>query len=154
MDELNLMHLHHEYIPVEREQLFYADAPAFTSAPRLGFASISTANTGRDGTGTIADIVTGVAAGTIISEIVLKATGDPADSIVTIFVHDGTSYRLYDEFDLGDPAAASTTVSGFRISRTYDNLILPSSSFKLSGAITVALTAGAINAFAHGGDLT
>lgn len=129
-----------------------ASTPSFTATPRLGFASVSTANTARDGTGTIADILTGASTGTKIEEVVLKATGDPADSIVTLFVHDGTAYRLYDEFDLADPAAASNTVTGFRIARTYDNLVLPSTSFKLAAAITVALTAGVINVFAHGGD--
>lgn len=131
-----------------------ATQPAFASTPRLGYGSVSTANTARDGTGTIVDVLTGVAAGTRIFEIVLKATGDPADSVVTIFIHDGTSYRLYDEFDLADPAAASTTVTGYRISRKYDNLVLPSSSHKLAAAITVALTSGVINVFAHGADLT
>ena len=29
-----------------------------------------------------------------------KATGDPADSVVTLFLHNGTSYFLFDEFDL------------------------------------------------------
>lgn len=131
-----------------------ADTPKFASTPRIGFGSVSTANTNRDGTGTIVDIITGVAAGTRIEEIVLKATGDPADSIVTIFLHDGTAYRLFDEFDLNDPAAASATVTGYRISRTYDNLVLPSASWKLAAAITAALTAGAINVFALGADLT
>jgi hypothetical protein len=131
-----------------------ASSPAFASTPRLGFGSVTAANTNRDGTGTIVDILTGVAAGTRVDEIVLKATGDPADSIVTIFIHDGTSYRLFDEIDLGDPAAASTTVTGYRVSKTYENLILPSTSHKLAAAITVALTSGAINVFAHGGDLT
>jgi hypothetical protein len=131
-----------------------ASAPAFASTPRLGVAAVSTANTNRDGTGTIVDILTGVAAGTRIDEIVLKATGDPADSVVTIFVHNGTSYFLFDEIDLGDPAAASTTVAGYRISKTYENLVLPTASFKLAAAITVALTAGVINVFALGADLT
>ena len=129
-----------------------ASTPAFTGTPRLGFGSVTAANTNRDGTGTIVDILTGVAAGTKVTEIVLKATGDPADSVVTIFIHDGTSYRLYDEIDLGDQAAASTTVVGYRTRKTYENLILPSASYKLAAAITVALTSGAINVFAHGGD--
>lgn len=129
-----------------------AASPEFITTPRIGWASVSTANTARDGSGTIADILTGAASGTKINEIVLKATGDPADSIVTVFIHDGTGYRLFDEFDLGDPAAASTTVTGHRVSRTYDNLVLPSASYKLAAAITVALTSGVINAFAFGGD--
>lgn len=126
--------------------------PSFTTTPRLGFGSVSTANTNRDGTGTIVDILTGAASGTKVTSIVLKATGDPADSVVTLFIHDGTSYRLYDEIDLGDPAAASTTVTGYRSQKHYGDLILPSASYKLAAAITVALSSGAINVFAHGGD--
>ena len=128
-----------------------AAAPTFTDLARIGFASVTAANTARDGTGTIADILTSGADGTRIEEVVLKATGDPADSVVTLFIHDGSAYRLFDEFDLADPAAASTTVAGYRISRTYDNLVLPT-GFKLAAAITVALTSGAINVFALGGD--
>lgn len=131
-----------------------ASTPAFASTARIGFGSVSTANTNRDGTGTIVDILTGVTAGTRIDRLVLQATGDPADSVVTLFIHDGTSYRLFDEVDLGNPAAASTTVSGYRFEKAYNNLVLPSSSFKFAAAITVALTSGAINAFAFGADLT
>lgn len=131
-----------------------SSSPTFSSTPRLGFGSVSTANTARDGTGTIVDILTGVAAGTKVFEVVVKATGDPADSVLTLFIHDGTSYRLFDEVDLGDPAAASTTVTGYRFSVQYANLILPSTSHKLAAAVTVALTSGALNVFAHAADLT
>ena len=129
-----------------------ASTPNFTGTPRIGVASVSTANTNRDGTGTIVDIITGVAAGTKINEVVIKSTGNPADSIVTLFVYDGTTSWLFDEVDLGDPAAASATVTGYRINVFYDNLILPSSSHKLQAAITVAPTAGVVNVFALGGD--
>lgn len=128
--------------------------PAFAVVPRLGVAAVSTANTNRDGTGTIVDIIQGVAAGTKVSELVFEATGDPADSTVTIFVHNGTSFFLYDEIDLGNPAAASTTVSANRVSRRYDNLVLASATMKIGCAITVALTSGVINVFAFGADLT
>lgn len=129
-----------------------ASTPTFANTPRLGFGAVSTANTNRDGTGTIVDIATGVSAGTRIDRIVLKATGDPADSVVNIFLHDGTAYRLYDAFDLGDPTAASTTVDGYRAERAYTDLVLPSASWKLAASITVVLTAGVMNVFAHGAD--
>src|SRR4051794_13908459 len=131
-----------------------AAAPVFATTPRIGFASVTTANSNRDGTGTIVDALTGVAAGTRIERVVLQATGNPADSIVTMFLYNGTTYLLYDEFDLGDPAAASATVSGARVSKPYPDLVLPSISWKVSFAITVALTAGAMNCFVHGADLT
>lgn len=129
-----------------------ASTPNFTGTPRVGVASVSTANTNRDGTGTIVDIITGVAAGTKINEVVIKATGNPADSIVTLFIYDGTTSWLFDEIDLGDPAAGSATVTAFRTSVQYSNLILPSSSHKLQAAITAAPTAGVVNVIALGGN--
>lgn len=131
-----------------------ATAPLFASTPRAAAVSVSTANTNRDGTGTIVDILTGVAAGTRIERLVVKATIDPADSIVTIFLYNGTSYFLFDEFDLGNPATGSTTVESYRMERAYRDLVLPSASWKIAAAITVALTSGTITVFAFGGDLT
>lgn len=129
-----------------------ANAPVFTDTPKIGVASVSTANTNRDGTGTIATVLTAGADGTVVEEIVAKSTGDPADSIVTIFLHDGTNFWLYDEIDLGNPAAASATAEGYRASRTYEDLVLPT-GWSIRAAITAAPTAGVVNVFAFGGDL-
>lgn len=131
-----------------------ATQPSFAIVPRAAVAAVSAANAARDGTGTIVDIMVGVAAGTKINEIAVQTTGDPADSILTLFLHNGTAYFLFDEIDLNNPAAASATVSGYRTSRRYENLVLPSASWKLAAAITVALTAGVMNVFAFGADLT
>ena len=125
--------------------------PEFIATPKIGAAAVSTANTNRDGTGTIATVFTAGASGSKIEEIVVKATGDPADSVVTLFLHDGTDYWLFDEVDLGNPAAASATVTGHRVSTLYENLVLPS-GWSLRAAITAALTAGVINVIALGGD--
>ncbi len=128
-----------------------AASPAFAATPRIGVAAVSTANTARDGTGTVPTVFTAGSSGSIISEIVLQATGDPADSTVTLFVHDGSNFFLFDDLDIGNPAAASTTVGAFRFNKTYDNLLLPN-GYSLRAAITVALTSGVINVFALGGD--
>lgn len=128
-----------------------ASSPIFVATPNYGVASVSTANTNRDGTGTIVDAWTAGASGGKVERVVIKAAGDPADSIVTMFIYDGSAYRLYDEFDLGDPAAASTTVTGYRSDRAYADLVLESGQ-KVAFAITVALTAGTILAHVHGGD--
>jgi hypothetical protein len=129
-----------------------ASAPAFTATPRLAVAAVTTANTGRDGTGTIATVITGVAAGTRIDRIRIVATADPADSIVNLFLHDGTTAWFFDSFDIGNPAAASTTVDPFMAEKTYANLILPSASWSVRASITVTLTSGQINCYAFGGD--
>lgn len=130
-----------------------ASTPNFASTPRLGFASVTVANTNRDGTGTIVTALTGVAAGTLIRRVILQTTGDPADSIITMFLNDGTA-RLFDEFDLGNPVAASTTTPGFHTERFYPELVLPSASWSVGFAITVALTAGAMNCWVVAADLT
>jgi hypothetical protein len=83
---------------------------------------------------------------------VIKSTGDPADSIVTLFVNDGTTNWLFDEIDLGNPAAGSATVTAYRTNALYDNLILPNASWKLRAAVTAAPTSGVLNVFALGGD--
>jgi hypothetical protein len=130
----------------------------FASAPKILAASVSAANTARDGTGTIVGLV-GVGwsaaptAGTKVTSVTVVATADPADSIVNLFIDDGTTAWFFDSFDLGNPAAASTTVEPFRVSKTYADLVLPS-GYRLEASITVALTAGVVNVFAMAGDLT
>ena len=129
-----------------------ASAPVFAVTPRIMVAAVSTANTARDGTGTIATIGTAGASGTKIERIVVKATADPADGLVIIWLHDGTNYWLFDEFDTGDPAAGSSTVAAFREERAYSDLVLPA-SWSLRASNTVALTAGTFSVMAFGADL-
>lgn len=130
-----------------------AVSPAFAVTPRIAVGSVSTTNTNRDGTGTIVTIITGASTGTRINEIVIKSTSDPADSIVTLFLYDGTTAWLFDEIDLGNPAAGSATVTTYRTSVTYTNLVLPNTSWSVRAAVTAAPTAGVLNVFALAADL-
>lgn len=134
-----------------------SSSPAFGVTLRNGRCVIGTAETTTDKTGAtttnIKDIITGVANGTQIYEVVVQADGDPADSIVLIFLHNGTDYRLYDEVDIGNPAAGSATTPAYRESRKYENLYLPSGSWKIAAGLTAATTAGNVNVWAHGADL-
>jgi hypothetical protein len=130
-----------------------ATNPSFIATPRIGVGSVSVANTARDGTGTLVDVITGAASGTRILEVVLKATDDPADCTLTLFLNDGTTAHIFDEIDLGNPPPGSTTVNSYRSTVTYSNLVLPSASWKLQAAITVAPTGGTVKVIALGGDL-
>lgn len=123
----------------------------------MGRAVLSAATTDKTGATTtnIVDILTGVAAGTEVTEVVVKADGDPADCVVLIFVHNGTDYRLYDEIDVGNPAAGSATVAAYGPdSRFYTGLFLPGTGWKVAAAVTAVPTAGNVNVWASGGDLT
>ena len=127
-----------------------ADA-VFLGTPRTAVASVSTANTNRDGTGTIATVWSTTGTASRIAEVRIVATGDPADSIVNLFIHDGSTAWLFDSFDIGNPTAASNTVEGYKAGASYTNLFLPN-GYSLRASITVALTSGVVNVFAHGGD--
>lgn len=127
-----------------------AATPSFATAPRIGMAQVSVANSNRDGTtGTYADVITGGSSGTKISEIVTEATVTTTAGTVRLFLTDGTTTRLFDEI-----AIAAVTVSGStranRVSTLYANLVLPNASWRIRASTE---NAQAINVFALGADL-
>jgi hypothetical protein len=107
-----------------------ATNPSFAATPRLASVNIATANTNRDGTGTVATLITGVSAGTRVSEIVIKARATTTAGQVRVFLHDGTTFYFFDEIAVA-AATVSASVQGVRVSATYNNLILPSSSWSI-----------------------
>lgn len=126
-----------------------ATQPAFAVTPRIGIGQVSTANTNRDGTGTVPTVLTGVSAGTRINEIVVEATATTTAGMVRLYLNDGTNTRLFDEFPV--PAqTASNFAQTYRASKTYDNLVLPSASWSLRASTHNAET---FNVFALGADL-
>jgi hypothetical protein len=128
-----------------------ATSPAFAATPNNGAASLSTANTNRDGTGTIATVWTAGANGGKVEELVVKADGDPADCTIVWYLYDGATYYVFDEWDIGNPAAPSATVASYREVRAYRNLVLKS-GWSLRASITAAPTSGHVIAHAFGGD--
>ncbi|WP_126146880.1 hypothetical protein [Synechococcus elongatus] len=130
-----------------------ASSPEFVKYPVIGFAELTTANTSRDGTGAIADLVTGVAGGTRIIEIRAKATGTISSGcLINIFWWTGTGWRLFDDLALSQrtPSNAATSASSIA---TYRNLLIPKPANKLGVSITVTPASGSVNVFALGGDL-
>lgn len=130
-----------------------AASPAFISAPRIGRCSLSTANTATDGTGTITDLITGVAAGTRVLSINVQGTATTVAALVNIFLYDGTNYDLFDQFTIS-ATTGSNTVKGYRLVTAYTDLVLPTATWKLGATISVAPTTGTVRVSAFGGDLT
>lgn len=126
-----------------------ADSPAFAVTPRIGAVNIATANTNRDGTGTIATLITGASTGTRIAEIVCQARVTTTAGMVRIFLYDGSTYRFWDEVAIA-AATVSATVKGTRVSTLYNNLILPSASWSL---VVATHNAESIDVIALGADL-
>ncbi len=71
-------------------------APKYPQSFQTASAHISTANTARDGSGTITTLITGIAAGTAVQRLRLAATGATTDNVIRLWKNDG-SYRLLDE---------------------------------------------------------
>jgi hypothetical protein len=130
-----------------------AASPAFISVPRIGRCSLSAANTATDGTGTITDLITGVAAGTRVLSINVQGTVQTVASLVNIFLFDGTNWDLFDQVTI-TATTGSTTVKGYRLVTAYTDLVLPTASWKLGATLTVVPTSGTVRVAAFGGDLT
>lgn len=108
-----------------------AAEPAFAATPRIGTVNIATANPNRDGTGTIATLITSGTAGTRVTEIVCKARGVTTAGMVRVFLHDGTNFFLFDEISIAAVATPGASTATTRTRNNYDNLILPSASWSL-----------------------
>jgi hypothetical protein len=124
--------------------------PAFASTSRTGSVQVATANTNRDGTGTVVDVLTGVAAGTKVFEVVVQATGTTTAGMVRLYYFDGTNTRLLDEVPV-TAVTPSASAAAFRARRVYDNLIIAGSTHKLQASTHNAET---FNVIASAGDLT
>jgi hypothetical protein len=60
----------------------------------------------------------------------VKAKATTTAGQVRVFLHDGTTFFLFDEIAVA-AATVSASVQGVRASATYNNLILPSSSWSV-----------------------
>ena len=74
-----------------------ANAPQYAATPRCAIGQISTANTNRDGTGTLGTVFSAGASGSRIDAIDLKATGTTTAGMIRLFIHDGANARLLTE---------------------------------------------------------
>lgn len=116
-----------------------ASSPAFATTPRIGAVSVATADSSYTAPTNVGTLITGVAAGTRISEIVVKCAATSAAAIVRIFLYDGTTYWLFDEVTVA-AATGSSTVQQTRVSTVYNNLILPSTSWSVRVTTSVSQT--------------
>lgn len=129
-----------------------ASNPNFTAAPRVGHARIATANAGRDGSGTLGELLAGVAAGTRIDRVQVRATGTTTAGMIRLFYFDGTNYRLLGEIIVAaiTPGAAVKAWEGELV--RADGLplaLLPGTAHKLFASTN---NAEQFDVLAFGGD--
>lgn len=125
--------------------------PIFTLTPQIGRARISTANTNRDGTGTLADVITAGASGTRIGRIKITATGTTTAGMVRLFIFDGTNTRLWQEVPVSaiTPSGTVQAFSQTLVSTDSDPLLVLPPNYVLRASTHNAET---FDVIAHAGD--
>lgn len=126
-----------------------ADAPQFAARPYGDGTTIDTANTARDGTGTIGTICLAGENGGRVEAVRVKATGTTTAGMIRIFKHSGGKWRL-----IGEVQVAAITVSAS--TKSFGDTWVP-----VGGYLTLAKNerlgasthnAETFNVFVEGGD--
>ena len=123
--------------------------PQFAVTPRIGAVSIATADSSYTAPTNVGTLITGVASGTRVSEIVVKCAATSTAAIIRVFLYDGTTYWLFDEITVA-AATGSATVQQSRVSITYNNLVLPTANWSVRVTTSVSQ---ATHVTAFGADL-
>ena len=111
-------------------------APSFAVAPRsVDTGTFSTANTNRDGTGTIATMCAGATAGTKVNSVTITATATTTAGMIRVYVSTdtGTTWRLIKEVPVSANTPSATVqawTSGILPAddRTLPSIVLTGSS--------------------------
>lgn len=119
-------------------------AATMALADKLITPNVATLTTG----GTVVTVCTAGALGAIVPRVRIKATVDAADSIVALYVNDGTTDHLYSERDIGNPATGSTTVAAYEEEIQMDIFLPP--NHVLRASVSVTPISGSIKVFAVG----
>lgn len=85
-----------------------ATSPLFIGTVKSPTVQISTANTARDGTGTLGTLYTAGASGGRVDRINITATGTTTAGMVRLFMSDGTNNRLIQELPIVAITPSST----------------------------------------------
>jgi hypothetical protein len=128
-----------------------AAAPAFAATPVTWTGLVpGTLDTSLTAPTNVTTLGTAGASGSKIEEIVCQGVGTTAAGVVNIFLYDGSTYHLYDQF-LVPAVTSSTTAVAWRATRAYANLVLASNSWSLRCTVTVAGDVSLVKVTATGG---
>lgn len=84
--------------------------PIFVQTPKTAIGSLATANTNRDGSGTIATIYTAGSNGSRLDHVDIVSYGTVTAGVIRLYVHDGSTAFLWKEI-LVTATTPSTTVA-------------------------------------------
>jgi hypothetical protein len=131
-----------------------AAAVKYFDTAKIAHGRATTGVTATDGSGTGSTFTwynTAPSGDWMLTKIIFSSTsatgvGNPADSLLHIFVDDATTSRIIRTIDLGDPAVGSTTVSGWQLEVNFGPEFIFPSTVLPEFTISVTPTAGNIDA--------
>ncbi|MBI5305530.1 MAG: hypothetical protein HY868_25600 [Chloroflexi bacterium] len=123
-----------------------ATSPIFTGTPRCATGQVTVANTGRDGSGTLVDIFTAGASGARVFRVYCKAAVTTTAGMVRLFINNGSTTRLWREYQVSAITVGSVTKS-WETEEAFADLVLPANyvikaSTEKAEAINVIVEAG------------
>ena len=126
----------------------------YASTPKIGSATLTTADTSLTAPTTVGTIVTAGASGTRIDYIEVQGVATTVASLVNLFIYDGTSYILWNQVPV-QAVTSSTTALAFSMPLSSNGnanimpLTLPT-GYSLRATVSVAQTG--VRVTAYGGD--
>lgn len=86
-------------------------SPPFTITPIVGAGNLVTANTNRDGSGTVVTLFTAGANGSTVENVHVKYRVTSTVGMIRLFLYDGTNYRFWHEIPVTAITASSTVAT-------------------------------------------
>ena len=102
-----------------------ATSAQYASTPKIGSATLTTADTSLTTPTTVGTVFTAGASGSRIDYIDVQGVATTVASLVNVFIHDGTDYILYTQIPV-QAITSSTTASAFQTSissNTHPNIL-------------------------------
>jgi len=138
-------------------------SPIFPLTPNVSWGTLATANTAKDGTGTVVTLFTAGASGSRIDQIKVRALGSNVATVLRLFVNNGVDPTTATNNSLiHETTIAATTLS--ETSELADNDILITkgdfvfapipflpAGYKITATIGTTVAAG-LQCTIHGGD--
>lgn len=121
--------------------------PIFSKAGSIQWApaALLTANTAKDGTGTVSTVFTAGADGALVQKLVARALGTNVATVLRIFINNGsTNATVANNTLLAEMTLPATTLSEVAQQPPYElplNLALPA-GYKINCTIGTAVAAG------------
>lgn len=130
--------------------------PIFPLTPNIGWGTVATANTAKDGTGTVVTIFTAGANGARVDRVRYKASGTNTATVLRIFINNGADPTTATNNTLcREETVAATTLSEVA-ALVNGEIVFPEglilkNGYKLTITIGTTVAAG-LHVSAYGGD--